>query len=60
MLLRLFLFIVALVVCRPPTKSEKMKYSDFLLKAEASMTQKDLEVEHFYLQLADFDANTFA
>ena len=37
-----------------------MTYADFLAKAEATMHQKNVEVEHFYLQLADMSANTFA
>ena len=37
-----------------------MNYADFLQRSIESLKQPKLEVEHFYLQLADMSANTFA
>ena len=45
--------------CRPPTTNKMMTYTDWLKKAEESLTLQNLESEHFYLQLADFSPHTF-
>ena len=44
----------------PPTSLQMMNYADFLQRSIESLKQPKLEVEHFYLQLADMSANTFA
>ena len=45
---------------KPPTALQMMNYAEFHQRSLESLNQKKLEVEHFYLQLADMSANTFA